>query len=140
MSLSLSLYEAWSISSVSSYLHLLPFFLFSKRILIIVTVSKPSRANLLRLLMDPVLPIAVLSILIGAVIALAFFGNYFRKRSSEIQSISQPELQSDPKKQPSKPHQTKKSHAKPHSHTSDKVTPNRFSRVFKFCVWMRRNR
>ncbi|BBG97417.1 Transducin/WD40 repeat-like superfamily protein [Prunus dulcis] len=70
--------------------------------------------------MDPVLLIAVLSILIGAVIALAFFGNYFRKRSSEIQSISQPELQSDPKKQPSKPHQTKKSHAKPHSHTSDK--------------------
>ncbi|RXH93518.1 hypothetical protein DVH24_014094 [Malus domestica] len=61
--------------------------------------------------MDPVLPVAVLSILVGAVIALAFFTSYFRKRSSEIQSISKPELQSDPKKHQSKPHQTKKSHA-----------------------------
>ncbi|KAM1262535.1 hypothetical protein ACFX13_028323 [Malus domestica] len=70
--------------------------------------------------MDPLLPIAALSILIGAVIALAFFGSYFRKRSSEIQSISKPELQSDQKKHQSKPHQTKKSHARPHSHASDK--------------------
>ncbi|KAL6125980.1 hypothetical protein ACLB2K_074031 [Fragaria x ananassa] len=70
--------------------------------------------------MDPVLPLAALSVLIGAVIALAFFGSYFRKRSSEVQSISQPELLSDQKKQPAKPSQHKKSHAKPHSHASDK--------------------
>lgn len=69
--------------------------------------------------MDPVLPIAVLSVLIGAVIAVAFFGSYFRKRSSEVQSISKPELQEDRKKQPSKPSQHKKSHAKPHSSDKD---------------------
>ncbi|KAM5554913.1 hypothetical protein ABKV19_023032 [Rosa sericea] len=65
--------------------------------------------------MDPVLPIAVLSVLIGAVIALAFFGSYFRKRSSEVESISKPELHADQKKQPAKPAQHKKAHAKPHS-------------------------
>lgn len=72
--------------------------------------------------MDPVIPIALLSILLGAVIALLFFKTYFIKRKSEINSIAKPEPQSDPKK-PTKPAQsvTKKSHAKPHSHASDKV-------------------
>ncbi|OAY49304.1 transducin beta-like protein 2 isoform X3 [Manihot esculenta] len=71
--------------------------------------------------MDPVIPIALLSILLGAVIALLFFKTYFIKRKSEINSIAKPEPQSDPKK-PTKPAQsvTKKSHAKPHSHASDK--------------------
>ncbi|KAF3440697.1 hypothetical protein FNV43_RR18982 [Rhamnella rubrinervis] len=72
--------------------------------------------------MDPVLPIAVLSVFLGAIIALVFFGSYFRKRRSEVQSISKTELQSDPKKRSSKPSQpiTRKLHAKAHSHASDK--------------------
>ncbi|KAF7844780.1 transducin beta-like protein 2 [Senna tora] len=71
--------------------------------------------------MDPVLPIAVLSVLLGAVIALAFFNSYFRNRRSEIRSIANPEPVSDPKKN-SKPAQpsSKKPHAKHHSQTSDK--------------------
>ncbi|KAJ7950985.1 Transducin beta-like protein 2 [Quillaja saponaria] len=71
--------------------------------------------------MDPVVPIVIVSIVFGAVIALAFFGSYFRKRKSEIQSIADPEPHSDPKKH-SKPVQTqnKKSHSRPHSHASNK--------------------
>ncbi|KAJ7962210.1 Transducin beta-like protein 2 [Quillaja saponaria] len=71
--------------------------------------------------MDPVLSIVVVSVVIGALIALAFFGSYFRKRKSEIRSIADPEPHSDPKKH-SKPSQShnKKSHSKTHSHASDK--------------------
>jgi cytoskeletal protein RodZ len=71
--------------------------------------------------MDPVLIIAVVSVLLGALIAILFFGSYFGKRKSEVQSITKPELQSNPKKQ-TKPHQLRKSHAKAHSHSAtDKV-------------------
>ncbi|KAL5539901.1 hypothetical protein UlMin_045079 [Ulmus minor] len=72
--------------------------------------------------MDPVLPIVAISVILGALIALAFFGSYFNKRRSDVQSISNPDLHSDPKKRSSKPSQiiTKKSHSKPHSHASDK--------------------
>ncbi|EEF50389.1 nucleotide binding protein, putative [Ricinus communis] len=71
--------------------------------------------------MDPVLPIAIVSILLGALIAILFFKSYFLKRKSEIKSIAPPELRSDPKK-PTKHSQpvTKKSHSKPHSHAADK--------------------
>ncbi|GKU88371.1 hypothetical protein SLEP1_g2647 [Rubroshorea leprosula] len=72
--------------------------------------------------MDPVVSISVLSVLLGAVIALLFFKTYFLKRRSEVQSTAKAELQpSDPKK-PSKPPQLvpRKSHFKVHSHASDK--------------------
>lgn len=70
--------------------------------------------------MDSTLLIPVVSVILGALIAVIFFGSYFRKRRSEVQTISHPELPSDPKKH-QKPSQTKKSHSKPHSHSSDKV-------------------
>ncbi|KAJ0052969.1 hypothetical protein Pint_00248 [Pistacia integerrima] len=71
--------------------------------------------------MDPVLLITVLSVVLGALIALFFFNSYFGKRRSEVQSIAKAELQPDHKK-PSKPSQpiSKKSHAKPHTHAADK--------------------
>lgn len=67
--------------------------------------------------MDPVLPVATLSILLGAVIALLYFGSYFRKRRSEVESIAKPEIHENRKS--SKPI-SKKSHAKPHSHVAEK--------------------
>ncbi|XP_010092831.2 transducin beta-like protein 2 [Morus notabilis] len=72
--------------------------------------------------MGPAIPIAIFSVVLGAFLAIVFFGCYFRKRRSEVQSISKPELQSDPKIRSSKPSQpiTKKHHSKPHSHASDK--------------------
>lgn len=72
--------------------------------------------------MDPILPVTVLSLLLGSLIAFIFLQSYFRKRRSEVQSLSNPELHADPKK-PSKPPQSisKRSHSKPHSHASDKV-------------------
>ncbi|KAJ0112357.1 hypothetical protein Patl1_00267 [Pistacia atlantica] len=79
------------------------------------------QSNPLRLQMDPVLSITVLSVVLGALIALFFFKSYFGKRRSEVQSIAKAELQPDHKK-PSKPSQpiSKKSHSKPHTHASDK--------------------
>ncbi|CAN1308212.1 Transducin beta-like protein 2 [Linum perenne] len=73
--------------------------------------------------MDALLPIILLSLLLGALIAFFFFKTYFLNRSSEIRSISKPDLHSDPPKKPSKaPPHSKKSHSKPnsHSHASDK--------------------
>ena len=71
--------------------------------------------------MDPVLTVTAVSILLGSLIAFAFFANYFGKRKSEVQSIAKSELQPDPKKQ-NKPSQSKKSHLKAHSHShADKV-------------------
>lgn len=66
--------------------------------------------------MDPVLTVTAVSILLGSLIAFAFFANYFGKRKSEVQSIAKSELQPDPKKQ-NKPSQSKKSHLKAHSHS-----------------------
>ncbi|GMY09363.1 transducin beta-like protein 2 [Fagus crenata] len=74
--------------------------------------------------MDPVLIIAVVSVLLGALIAILFFGSYFGKRKSEVQSITKPELQSNPKKQ-TKPHQLRKSHAKAHSHSATDKDQNK---------------
>lgn len=72
--------------------------------------------------MDPVVPIAVASVFLGAVIALFFFKTYFQKRRSEVHSIAKSEVQQSDQKKPSKPSQTasKKSHSKAHSHTADK--------------------
>ncbi|KAI4370363.1 hypothetical protein MLD38_018722 [Melastoma candidum] len=55
--------------------------------------------------MDPVIPIVALSILPGSLIALLFFGNYFRQRRSEVVSISHSEFQPPhhKKRHPNKP-------------------------------------
>ncbi|XP_059633990.1 uncharacterized protein LOC132276546 [Cornus florida] len=68
--------------------------------------------------MDPILSAAVLSVLLGAVIAIILFGNYFRNRKSEVESIAPPEAL-QPNHKPPKP-TSKKSHSKPHSHAADK--------------------
>lgn len=70
--------------------------------------------------MDTVVPVAVLSVILGASIAFLAFGNYFRKRRSEVESISKAETLQPNQKSHSKPSQqsSKKSHAKPHSHAS----------------------
>ncbi|XP_057980913.1 uncharacterized protein LOC131166406 [Malania oleifera] len=70
--------------------------------------------------MDPALSITVISVLLGALIALLMFRNCFRKRRSEVQSIAKPALHASHKA--SRPPQpiSKKSHSKPHSHASDK--------------------
>ncbi|KAJ1414890.1 WD40/YVTN repeat-like-containing domain superfamily [Sesbania bispinosa] len=66
--------------------------------------------------MDAVLPVVALSLLLGAIIALAFFNTYFRHRQSEVRSIANP----DPKSiSSSKPPPPKKSHPKPHSSDKD---------------------
>nr|UUJ75336.1 WD40 transcription factor [Juglans regia] len=67
--------------------------------------------------MDPVLALTIVSVLLGAVIALAFFNSYFGKRRSEVQSVAKAELQSDPKKH-QRPPPPKKSHIKAHSHSA----------------------
>ncbi|WCJ22854.1 Transducin/WD40 repeat-like superfamily protein [Euphorbia peplus] len=69
--------------------------------------------------MDPIIPIAAISVILGGVIALIFFKSYFFKRKSEIASIVNPDVQSDPIK-PKKPSVNKKAHPKSHSHNSDK--------------------
>ncbi|XP_073139950.1 uncharacterized protein [Henckelia pumila] len=70
--------------------------------------------------MDALLPIVGFSAVIGALIAFLIFGNYFRKRTSEIQSIARPEtLNPDSKTKPTVPRKLHhKSHA--HSHVADK--------------------
>ncbi|KAE8685092.1 ATP-dependent DNA helicase 2 subunit KU80-like [Hibiscus syriacus] len=76
--------------------------------------------------MEPVVVVAVLSVVLGALIAFIFFRNYLLKQRSEVQTIAKPELHSEPKKQ-SKPPQSisKKSHPKSHSHASDKDSNKR---------------
>lgn len=92
------------------------------------TPSSPVPNRLLRLPrvheMDPVLTVTVVSVLLGAVIAIAFFASYFSKRRSEVQSIAKLEPLADPK-QHVRPPQAKKSHSKAHSHSAaDKVSSN----------------
>jgi WD40 repeat protein len=65
--------------------------------------------------MDSIVPIAVVSLVIGGVIAFVLFGSYFRKRKLEVQSIAKAEILQPDQKQQSKPN-SKKSHSKPHSH------------------------
>ncbi|CAM8968644.1 unnamed protein product [Rhodiola kirilowii] len=70
--------------------------------------------------MESALPIALLSLFLGAVVAALLFNNYFRKRRSEVLSISPPEVLSNQKSAKSSHHQNKKSHYKPSHHAADK--------------------
>ncbi|THG21397.1 hypothetical protein TEA_008493 [Camellia sinensis var. sinensis] len=69
--------------------------------------------------MDSIVPVAVVSVVVGSLIALAVFGNYFRKRKSEVESIAQPEAIQKASKPPQST--SKKSRSKPHSHAADKT-------------------
>ncbi|CAL5401174.1 unnamed protein product [Camellia sinensis] len=73
--------------------------------------------------MDSIVPVAVVSVVVGSLIALAVFGNYFRKRKSEVESIAQPEAIQKASKPPQST--SKKSHSKPHSHAADKEANKR---------------
>lgn len=70
--------------------------------------------------MDTVaISVAVASVLIGALIVIFVFGNYFRKRTSEVQSIAPPEsLQKTAAKKQSAI--SKKSHSKSHSSAAER--------------------
>lgn len=71
--------------------------------------------------MDPLLPIILLSLILGAIISFLIFGNYFRKQKSEVESLAKGEPVNDAiSKKPSKPTASKKSQFKHHSHASDK--------------------
>ncbi|KAL6965014.1 hypothetical protein U1Q18_036070 [Sarracenia purpurea var. burkii] len=78
--------------------------------------------------MDTVVPIAVLSVALGALIAFFvfwnYFWNYFRERSSDVQSIAPPEALKNPASKHSQSI-SKKSHSKPHSHASNKEANKR---------------
>ncbi|GAA0184555.1 hypothetical protein LIER_31843 [Lithospermum erythrorhizon] len=65
-----------------------------------------------------VVPIIALSIMLGALIAFVVLGSYFRKRKSEIESISSANTQKQTSSKPSQ--NSKKSHSKPHLSHSDK--------------------
>ncbi|KAB2070266.1 hypothetical protein ERO13_A08G134600v2 [Gossypium hirsutum] len=76
--------------------------------------------------MDPILSTAVLSLVIGAVIAFVFFRSYLLKQRSEVQTIAKPDLHSDPKKHSKPPqHVSRKSHSKSHAHARDKDSNKR---------------
>lgn len=72
-----------------------------------------------------VLPITIaVSVIVGAVLAFSIFGNYFRKRKFEVESIAKPEkLQSNPNQSQKQPpvKTAKKSQSKIHSHAAEKV-------------------
>lgn len=72
--------------------------------------------------MDSAVAIAALSLVVGAAIALLFFGNYFRKRRSEVVAMAEADLQPHPKNPSRPPPQpaAKKVHAKSHAHGADK--------------------
>ncbi|XP_010277354.1 PREDICTED: transducin beta-like protein 2 isoform X2 [Nelumbo nucifera] len=67
-----------------------------------------------------VLPISILSIVLGGLLVLLFFGDYFKRKRSEVQTIAKPEPNAAQK--PSKPTQpiSKKLHSKSHSHATEK--------------------
>ncbi|KAG5565645.1 hypothetical protein RHGRI_001531 [Rhododendron griersonianum] len=67
--------------------------------------------------MEASITIGLLSVVIGALIALSFFANYFRNRKSQVQSIAPPEALQKPVSKPT----SKKPHSKPHSHPADKA-------------------
>lgn len=68
--------------------------------------------------MDSVLVVGIASVILGALIAVLFFGSYFRKRTSEVQSMAKAEPQ-DPIRNPKSNHPApKKNH--PKSQASDK--------------------
>ncbi|KAK6162505.1 hypothetical protein DH2020_002346 [Rehmannia glutinosa] len=65
--------------------------------------------------MDVILPVIAFSVIVGALIAFIIFDTYFRKRKSEIQSITKPETLNP--KPASKTSGAKKPHNKSHSHS-----------------------
>ncbi|KAF7153773.1 hypothetical protein RHSIM_Rhsim01G0147300 [Rhododendron simsii] len=71
--------------------------------------------------MEASITIGLLSVVIGALIALSFFANYFRNRKSQVQSIAPPEALQKPVSKPT----FKKPHSKPHSHPADKEANRR---------------
>ncbi|XP_049380451.1 uncharacterized protein LOC125845071 [Solanum stenotomum] len=79
--------------------------------------------------MDSMLTIAILSAIIGIVIAFLVLGNYFQKRKSEVESVAKPETiqtnQKTSKPQHSHKNTSKKSQAKSHSHTADHKDANK---------------
>ncbi|CAH2069071.1 unnamed protein product [Thlaspi arvense] len=82
--------------------------------------------------MDSVLPLAVASVILGALIAVLFFGSYFRKRTSEVQSMAKAEPQDlirNPKSNPKKNH--------PKSHASDKVLSTPLAVPTEICEQIR---
>ncbi|GAB4844363.1 hypothetical protein Ancab_037727 [Ancistrocladus abbreviatus] len=72
--------------------------------------------------MDPLLPIILLSVVLGAVIAFLIFGNYFRKQKSEVESLAKAEVHKLNEKKPPKQSQSvsRKSQSRHHSHSADK--------------------
>lgn len=92
--------------------------------------------------MDSVLPIAILSAIIGIVIAFLVFGNYFQKRKAEVESVAKPETiqtnQKTSKPQQSHKNTSKKSQPKSHSHTTDhkvKLTAYIYDYYFSFFLF-----
>ncbi|CAO2834866.1 unnamed protein product [Amaranthus hypochondriacus] len=72
--------------------------------------------------MDPLLPIVLLSAILGAIIMFLIFGNYFRKQKSEVEALAKAEPLHDvnPKKS-SKPNPaSKKSQFKHRTHAAEK--------------------
>ena len=66
--------------------------------------------------MDSILTVGIASVVLGALIAVIFFGSYLRKRTSEVDSMAKAEPQNPiriPKSNPKKNH--------PKSHATDKV-------------------
>ncbi|CAN8308998.1 unnamed protein product [Cochlearia groenlandica] len=71
--------------------------------------------------MDSVIVIAIASVILGALIAVVFFfGNYFRKRTSEVQSMAKAETQYPIRNPKSSSNQSSHKKIHPKSHASDK--------------------
>ncbi|XP_043716718.1 transducin beta-like protein 2 [Telopea speciosissima] len=67
-----------------------------------------------------VLPISILSILVGGILVFLLFSDYFRRKRSEVQTIANPEVNTIKKPLKHSQPTSKKSHAKSHSHASEK--------------------
>ncbi|OVA07675.1 WD40 repeat [Macleaya cordata] len=67
-----------------------------------------------------VLPISIISVLLGGLVVLIFFSDYFRKKRSEVQTIAKPEeIVAQKSKKPS-PSNSRKPHSRSQSHASEK--------------------
>ncbi|MQL99102.1 hypothetical protein Taro_031814 [Colocasia esculenta] len=73
--------------------------------------------------------VPVLSAVVGAVLVLLFFSDYFRRRRAEVASIAPPlepkPADQKPPKNSSSSHSHKKLHARSHAHAPDKVDQNK---------------
>ncbi|XP_042512864.1 uncharacterized protein LOC122087719, partial [Macadamia integrifolia] len=67
-----------------------------------------------------VLPISILSILVGGILVFLLFSDYFRRKRSEVQTIAKTEASTIKKPQKAPQQISKKSQAKSHSHASEK--------------------